>query len=130
MGVLNIICSNGSAFSVRMARGLAVSQLRLVRYYVKTAGSQDYITVDVDWISGNTNVLNAVSGTQHEDHRLVLPMAGGSGHTSSMGDGVAIEPANNIVPATFSVRTYDKAGAPLAIQELVLVFSHEGARAI
>ena len=130
MGVLNILCQNGSTFSVRMARGLAVPQLRLVRYLVKTAGAQDYIRVDIDWVSGNTNVLNATSGASSEDHHLILPTSGGTNTSASMGDGVAIEPANNIVPSTFEVRTYDKAGAPLAVQELVLVFSHEGARAI
>jgi hypothetical protein len=130
MGVLNILCQNGSAFSVRMARGLAVSQLRLVRYLVKTAGAQDYIRVDIDWVSGNTNVLNASSGESREDHHIILPTSGGTNTSASMGDGVAIEPANNIVPANFEVRTYDKAGAPLIVQELVLVFSHEGARAI
>ena len=126
MGVLTIELSNTSAATVRMARGLSAGSLRLVHYAVKTAAAQELIRVDIDWLSGASNVLNASNGTSGaDDHHLVLPMADDTDIASSLGDGISFTPSNSVVPAVYTVRCYDAAGAALVVNRLVLHFVHE-----
>ncbi len=128
MGVITVELTNARSATMRMARGLHVNRVRLVHYYVRAAdgNTDDNIRVDIDWLSGASNVLNASNGTSGaDDHHLVLPMADGTDISSSLGDGIAFTPSNSIVPAVFYVRCYDAAGDALVVNRLVLHFAHE-----
>ena len=126
MGVLTIEISNASSASVRMARGLSAPSLRLVHYAVKTAVAQELVRVDIDWLSGASNILNASNGNVGaDDHHLVLPMGGATDIATSLGDGISFAPSNSIVPSLFTVRCYSAAGTNLEVQRLVLHFVHE-----
>ena len=129
MGVLNLILKNNPVseahtFELAMEKSLSADRIVLNRYSVVLGTtSASCVRVAVSFIAGSNNVLNAVGQNNIGDNLIALPLEA-SGSSKDLN--LPFEPSNNVVPSRFQVRVYNEFGQPLAIKELILVFSHNG----
>jgi len=134
MGVLNILVENKTTpqhtWNCRMKKGLICDNIRLINYSVQlpiASAGQKVVRVEIGWISGLNNALTATQDRSARGDLIPLAMGGGtSTYTRETVAGLSFRPSDRIVPASFTVRTYDAEGSLLPIHYLNLVFAHDG----
>ena len=132
-GVLNIVCNatnqttGQSTFNLTMRKSLICPRVRLVNYAIElVSGPHRLVRVSISWLGGlNNNMTATFDRDAQSDDLISFPMSNGT-YTRESVDGIEFAPSNNIIPAAFTVRTFDRKGDPIPVKFMSIILSHNG----